>query len=45
MAGSKDSSIGFQESIKGKGSKVVICAVEDCKSEVKAKDKWVGVFL
>lgn len=29
-----------------KGSKKVpMCAVEDCESEVKAKDKWVGVFL
>ncbi|KAI9051457.1 hypothetical protein LZ554_004503 [Drepanopeziza brunnea f. sp. 'monogermtubi'] len=28
-----------------KRSRVLLCAVEDCDSDVKSKDKWVGVFL
>lgn len=35
-----------EKSSSGKGAKkVILCAVEDCESEVKNKDKWVGVFL
>lgn len=35
-----------EKASSSKGSKKIpVCAVEDCESEVKAKDKWVGVFL
>ena len=35
-----------EKSSSGKGAKkVILCAVENCESEVKNKDKWVGVFL
>ncbi|TVY44059.1 hypothetical protein LSUB1_G000819 [Lachnellula subtilissima] len=30
---------------KSKPSKLLLCAVEDCESDVKSKDKWIGVFL
>ncbi|KAG4422972.1 hypothetical protein IFR04_003884 [Cadophora malorum] len=37
---------GFKESTKiGKKAKTFTCAVEDCDSDIKAKEKWVGVFL
>ncbi|KAL2075671.1 hypothetical protein VTL71DRAFT_614 [Oculimacula yallundae] len=38
---------GFIESTtsRPKKGKTFTCAVEDCESDVKAKDKWVGVFL
>lgn len=29
----------------GTTKKTLMCAVEDCESDVKNKDKWVGVFL
>lgn len=29
----------------GKGGKKPLCAVEGCESDVKNKEKWVGVFL
>lgn len=28
-----------------RGSKNILCSVEDCESVVKNKDKWVGIFL
>ncbi|CAD6444290.1 e7f4ad3f-b1e0-4a5c-b38e-57b92a8d55aa [Sclerotinia trifoliorum] len=28
-----------------RGSKNMLCSVEDCESVVKNKDKWVGIFL
>ncbi|KAJ8064973.1 hypothetical protein OCU04_007277 [Sclerotinia nivalis] len=28
-----------------RGSKHILCSVEDCDSNVKNKDKWVGIFL
>ncbi|KAH6724111.1 hypothetical protein BKA61DRAFT_727855 [Leptodontidium sp. MPI-SDFR-AT-0119] len=37
---------GFIESTnRAKKGKSFACAVEDCDSDVKGKDKWVGVFL
>lgn len=39
---------GFSDQPKPGGSKrakAVVCAVEDCTSDVKSKDKWVGVFM
>ncbi|KAH7342805.1 hypothetical protein BKA65DRAFT_478677 [Rhexocercosporidium sp. MPI-PUGE-AT-0058] len=37
---------GFIESTnRSKKGKSFACAVEDCESDVKGKDKWVGVFL
>jgi hypothetical protein len=30
---------------KGTTTKALVCAVEGCESDVKNKDKWVGVFL
>jgi hypothetical protein len=51
-AGKPQSTVSFQEKSKsksstarGKSTTALICAVEDCESEVKNKDKWVGVFL
>ncbi|RFU30102.1 hypothetical protein B7463_g6273, partial [Scytalidium lignicola] len=31
--------------LDNKGKKMMVCAVEDCESDVRHKDKWVGVFL
>ncbi|CAL3966582.1 unnamed protein product [Diplocarpon coronariae] len=39
---------GFAEQAKSTNSrktKALACAVEDCNCDVKAKEKWVGVFL
>ncbi|CZS99236.1 hypothetical protein WAI453_008288 [Rhynchosporium graminicola] len=36
---------GFMEIAKPKSKKTFTCAVEDCETDVRAKDKWVGVFL
>ncbi|CAD6506205.1 BgTH12-07132 [Blumeria graminis f. sp. triticale] len=30
---------------KSSTRKVLICAVDDCKCDVRGKDKWVGVFM
>lgn len=41
-------SVNFPEILKpgkSRATKVLTCAVDDCDSDVKAKDKWVGVFL
>ncbi|RDL39532.1 uncharacterized protein BP5553_03872 [Venustampulla echinocandica] len=46
--GKTPASVSFPEISKpGKNrtTKILTCAVEDCDSDVKAKDKWVGVFL
>jgi hypothetical protein len=32
-------------SSKSKSTKFLACAVDDCESDVKAKDKWIGIFL
>ena len=44
------STVGFPERTKpAKGNRktatYLVCAVEGCESEVKNKEKWVGVFL
>ncbi|KAH8811946.1 hypothetical protein F5884DRAFT_750277 [Xylogone sp. PMI_703] len=31
--------------VNNKGQKTIACAVDDCESDVRHKDKWVGVFL
>ncbi|KAE8450924.1 hypothetical protein EG329_005364 [Mollisiaceae sp. DMI_Dod_QoI] len=44
----KNPSLKFREverKTSRKGPKVITCAVEDCNSDVKSKEKWVGVFL
>ncbi|KAN0106369.1 hypothetical protein V8E51_009245 [Hyaloscypha variabilis] len=46
----KNGSVSFRESSKPSAnskskSAKILCAVEDCESDVKSKDKWVGVFL
>ncbi|KAG9248920.1 hypothetical protein BJ878DRAFT_485992 [Calycina marina] len=35
----------FREVSGKKSTKTYVCAVENCPSEVRSKDKWVGVFL
>ncbi len=45
-ASKPQSTVSFQEkskssSARGKSTTALICAVEDCESEVKNKDKWV----
>ncbi|KAE9370488.1 hypothetical protein N431DRAFT_442316 [Stipitochalara longipes BDJ] len=46
----KYGSVSFRESSKPSAnskskSAKILCAVDDCESDVKSKDKWVGVFL
>ncbi|RKF55608.1 putative cell cycle control protein [Erysiphe neolycopersici] len=48
--GDKTRMTGFREVIKQSNAKsgtkkALVCAVIDCKCDIKAKDKWVGVFL
>ncbi|KAH6680412.1 hypothetical protein B0J14DRAFT_578588 [Halenospora varia] len=53
LPGKTPGNVTFRETSKepksGKSSarpsKVLTCSVEDCESDVKSKDKWVGVFL
>ncbi|KUJ22037.1 uncharacterized protein LY89DRAFT_729519 [Mollisia scopiformis] len=44
---SKHDSVQFREVEKstGKKAKILTCNIEDCHSDVKSKEKWVGVFL
>ncbi|KAI6245600.1 hypothetical protein HI914_06096 [Erysiphe necator] len=48
--GDKTRPSGFREVIKPSNAKsgtkkTMVCAVDDCKCDIKGKDKWVGVFL
>ena len=46
----KISKVNFEEVTNqsnrgGRPTKAIQCAVDGCRSDVKSKDKWVGVFL
>ncbi|RKF80776.1 putative cell cycle control protein [Golovinomyces cichoracearum] len=48
--GDRIKTTGFRYGVKPLSSRLtsrkpLLCAVDDCKSEIRAKDKWVGVFL
>ncbi|POS86937.1 hypothetical protein EPUL_000430 [Erysiphe pulchra] len=48
--GDKTKMTGFREVLKPSNAKSgtkksLVCAVSDCKCDIKGKDKWVGVFL
>jgi hypothetical protein len=50
MHSGKHGAVAFREmtkssTSKSKSTKFFACAVDDCETDVKSKEKWVGVFL
>jgi len=46
----KHGAVAFREitkssTSKSKTTKFLACAIDDCETDVKSKDKWVGIFL
>ncbi|KAG0648647.1 RING-type E3 ubiquitin transferase rfp1 [Hyphodiscus hymeniophilus] len=44
-AKNKPANVSFPEGNSSKKAKAVMCAVDDCDSDVTDKTKWIGVFL